>query len=886
MALHILGEATGLSLYAVSAHCVAKLLNADEEAALVSQSESVQVPVRSCQRLLSMTSANFYVDELVEHGFQATEEEAEDVNNGDARNISLRSRLSQKGYPLLVQIHVILMMDNLQEAIVLASKMEKCDALLLEEKKKAYQLIFDYLVDTDKLFIDKTTPVEKSLLLSFAPLVGPVGMHVFEQSYHLLSKQLPQGLFIVTELERKYVWFASHQTLLKLMIAKYTLEKALKRFQAFKSLEDMPFEQQKQWTREFLAVANDIPPSLAIEHAGGVRAGIGELMTRGTKTKSPVKESGGDMIEIEDDSNVLVEEETANVEEEEICDVDSPVELDEHVARTEDEIVEVESATRSQAFEGDGRDLHDSEQPIELDYDTESEQVDEDGSERPIEVDSANSESDKLDGDGSELAIEVDENSESDQLERPIDADENSESDQLDDDGSELAIDADANIESDELERPIDADENSESDQLDDDGSELAIEVDANSESDQLEDDGSERPIEVDDDSQSDQLDGDSDGEDSERPIEVDDDSQSDVLAGDGSERPIEVDEDSQSDQLDGDDENDEGSEHPIKAGDDSQSDQLDDDDDASERLIEVGDDSDSEQDHKGEPPTAQSGDDESAASGELEGYSDHVQAHNDDAGHPDDYGENMGHSRREEIESGRLDREQNTSPLRGQDRLGGDETADEESVAAIFMPEGDSKTGRTGADALEPVIEEEESVEMRQNHSNVTNDSPSRVEAGYEAEDSQDHTGTEEEEEVSEAMHTEDEEEERHQVGASRLIPSAARDDACSEQAIRRPDSNLSDMDAADEMTTEHEDDLGGESSEEMADPHMHFAPYAPSAIAGQARVSLHDYASFAQRQDETQRGNFPTMPSPSAVPPRTSVASDMRTTILKARA
>jgi hypothetical protein len=83
--------------------------------------------------------------------------------------------------------------------------------------------------------------------------------------------------------------------------------------------------------------------------------------------------------------------------------------------------------------------------------------------------------------------------------------------------------------------------------------------------------------------------------------------------------------------------------------------------------------------------------------------------------------------------------------------------------------------------------------------------------------------------------------------------------------------------MDAADEITTEHEDDLGGESSEEMAEPHVRYAPYAP--IAGdQAIVSLHDFALSAQRQDETQRGNNPTMPSPEAKPPRHSYETSQK--------
>jgi hypothetical protein len=49
------------------------------------------------------------------------------------------------------------------------------------------------------------------------------------------------------------------------MIVKYTFEKAMKRFQTFEMLQDMPYEQQERWAKDFLAANRDIPPSLAIE---------------------------------------------------------------------------------------------------------------------------------------------------------------------------------------------------------------------------------------------------------------------------------------------------------------------------------------------------------------------------------------------------------------------------------------------------------------------------------------------------------------------------------------------------------------------------------------------------------------------------------------------
>jgi hypothetical protein len=210
-------------------------------------------------------------------------------------------------------------------------------------------------------------------------------------------------------------------------------------------------------------------------------------------------------------------------------------------------------------------------------------------------------------------------------------------------------------------------------------------------------------------------------------------------------------------------------------------------DDDGSERRVEA--DGDSEQEQRVKPPTDQEGDGGPGASVELNVKSDRLQEHNDDEGYHVD----------NEIESDRaglLDPEEITTTLGGPCRPDGDETADEESVAAIFRRLDENPTGLSKANALKTVVEEEKVVEVLQHLSSGTHEfSLSCVEAGYEAEDSQGHT--EEDEEVSEAMQIEDEEEERLQVGDSRRVQSAASADTQAEQRIRRPDtSTLSDMD------------------------------------------------------------------------------------------
>jgi hypothetical protein len=271
-----------------------------------------------------------------------------------------------------------------------------------------------------------------------------------------------------------------------------------------------------------------------------------------------------------------------------------------------------------------------------------------------------------------------------------------------------------------------------------------------------------------DDDSQRDRRDGDG----SEGPIELDDDSRSEHLDDRAAGLPLKADNEIHSEEL-----NDDGSESAIEVDDDSDSDSEELDDDESESRVET--DGDSEQENRDKPLTAQQGDDEPGASVGLDVSSDRFQDHNHNPGHPIGHEESIGGDGQEEIGSDRagpLDLDQITSIIGGPRRHDGNETADEESVAGIFRPDEDP-TGLADAGALERVVEEEDVVEVLQNHSNVTNEfSLSRVEAGYEAEDSQGQT--EEDEEVSEAVHTEDEEEERLQVGESRNIRSAATAD------------------------------------------------------------------------------------------------------------
>ena len=720
MAMRVLAEATGLSLYIVSARCVAMLF--------VRQSMGDhEAFVRSCRNLLSMSSANGYVDELSANRSSkvAPPSPATDglsILNGDLSKPSLREKLSMLGYPLLVHMNVILLMDNFQEAVVVASKMEKSGTFSLHEKEEAYRIIFDYLLTTDQLFIEAHTPVEKSLLLSFVPHAGLIGMRVFEQSYHLLSQQLPKGS-IVTEAERFFVWHASHQTLLKLMISKYTLENAMKRFQAFESLDDLSYEQQVRWATEFLATENAIPSSLVIQDEHGKRANMNELVGRGDQNmyqdaagsllQSPAVKESTDLVEIDDSDDgpaqALNEMET---EEKAISsNIDNPIELVE-------ESVEL------------------VEESVELDEDS-------------VELD-----------DDSEVSDEV-----------------------LEEGGCEAKGDSPT--------KPGMRHEYAYDDMVDSTTTSHA----------QSEDE---------DQSQSDHQ----DGNDSENPIDLDDTSESDQQVGDDSDRSIELEDVCDSDQ--------------------SQDDQ----------------DRDSDQDEEVDKPLD---DREDAERDETESSQDNS------------------------------DQEQSVSSSVDRRRLEGgetaDETADEDSVAAI-KADLDGETRTAVASALSPVAEDAEVLEVQLKDSNVAHESPSsRGEAGYDAEDSQGHT--EEEEEVSEEFHTDEEDESRPVEEVRENDRSSRVDINRHPDRIRRSEShNLSDMDFADEMTAEHEDDPGAESSEleESAEAYEHRRySFNPAATSGQTTVSLHDFALLAQQQDATQRDNFPTMPSPQAMPPRSLTTTDM---------
>jgi hypothetical protein len=118
-----------------------------------------------------------------------------------------------------------------------------------------------------------------------------------------------------------------------------------------------------------------------------------------------------------------------------------------------------------------------------------------------------------------------------------------------------------------------------------------------------------------------------------------------------------------------------------------------------------------------------------------------------------------------------------------------------------------------------------------------------SHVEDGYEPEDTHGYT----EEEVSEAIHTEDEEEEHPAAQEPRHEVSQPHRELLESVEQSLPHSS-DDMDAADEHT-EHEEDLGAESSEleENAEPKQY--PYSPPSECERDPTTLLEFAQSAQR-------------------------------------
>ena len=138
-----------------------------------------------------------------------------------------------------------------------------------------------------------------------------------------------------------------------------------------------------------------------------------------------------------------------------------------------------------------------------------------------------------------------------------------------------------------------------------------------------------------------------------------------------------------------------------------------------------------------------------------------------------------------------------------------------------------------------------------------------SQLEDGYEPEDVHGYT---EEEEVSDAIHTEDEEEESRTSQAQPSSDAQVVGVDYSRQnnvqpATRATAHSSDDMDAADEHT-EQEEDLGAESSE-LVEPtlgHPRIAEYTSHSDPERDPIALEDFARSAQRRHEPSRLHVPT--------------------------
>ena len=185
-------------------------------------------------------------------------------------------------------------------------------------------------------------------------------------------------------------------------------------------------------------------------------------------------------------------------------------------------------------------------------------------------------------------------------------------------------------------------------------------------------------------------------------------------------------------------------------------------------------------------------------------------------------------------------------------------DATDDEQERALEVEKAETEVAAVGGEFGDTTEEEDGGKANRAAMANRTADLrankgyASQLEEGYEPEDTHGYT----EEEVSEAMHTEDEEEERQRAQESRITevvePPEPKVAPIPRKAHSNPHSS-DDMDAADEHT-EQEEDLGAESSEleESTEVPRYSASYSP-AEHQEAPTTLWQYAQTAQNQHET---------------------------------
>ena len=165
-------------------------------------------------------------------------------------------------YPLYMFLEKCLFSGNLDGAIRLAKTMERSENVSYQQKNYVYNRIFRHLVLQGMCFVDISPEgYANSLLNTFRPFVGMIGIRNFCRNYQQLPENLGKSL---SNAERLYVRVECRRSIVALLAhaispAEHALRSVAKYMDApsFRTNRDC-----HNWLDQQLALPNPIPPSI------------------------------------------------------------------------------------------------------------------------------------------------------------------------------------------------------------------------------------------------------------------------------------------------------------------------------------------------------------------------------------------------------------------------------------------------------------------------------------------------------------------------------------------------------------------------------------------------------------------------------------------------
>jgi len=173
------------------------------------------------------------------------------------------ARFHRRNYPLMMELRVLLHLDRITDAIIHAAKMETYSFLSFDEKQEAFRIIFLYLLQQNLLLRHPSAPPSLALELIFVPYAKPLAILTFLESLHDLSVEVERSGNVGPEV-KGYMKKACHQAQVRLLFSRYTVADNIKpallntNLVSFPPLEGAALD---QWLKSFPQESNPLPAS-------------------------------------------------------------------------------------------------------------------------------------------------------------------------------------------------------------------------------------------------------------------------------------------------------------------------------------------------------------------------------------------------------------------------------------------------------------------------------------------------------------------------------------------------------------------------------------------------------------------------------------------------